>query len=107
MACDRIGETGRSIACMTCEPGEQYIAKPADPSNLPVAEIGPETVQGPGIFGQQLPRRLVPGVGIPELGAQDQAAKGLCATGIDLQRVCLGRAGEDRVVVGCCVKFRA
>jgi hypothetical protein len=53
-----------------------------------VAEIGPETVEGPGVGGEDLAGGFEAGVGRPELGGEDEAAVGFGAAGIGGVGVC-------------------
>lgn len=59
-----------------------------------VAEIGPETMDAPGVRGQELAFVFEAGVGVPELREEEQTAVGLDTAGVDSTRVCLCGAGE-------------
>ena len=60
-----------------------------------VAEVGPEAVEGPGVAGEELAVGFEPGVGVPELGGEDEPAEGLDAARVDEAGLGAGRAGED------------
>lgn len=57
-----------------------------------IAEIRPQAVKPPAFGGQQLALRLEPRVRVPELRAQEHAAKGLGAAGVDEAGLRFGRA---------------
>ena len=54
-------------------------------------------MQTPGILGQELSLVLTTSVGVPELCAEDEAAKGLDTAGVDFRWV-LARTRQQRLL---------
>lgn len=68
----------------------------------PITKIRPQPMQSPAVTRQDLALRFESRVRVPELGADEQSAKGFGAAGVDLGGVGLGGAGEDRGFWGNC-----